>query len=179
MPEIPRVRLAMPAEAAAIAEVQRAAWSSNPLLAPAIAGLSLADATQIWHQVIVRPPLAHYRVLVALDEHRVVGFAFIGPSDDGDADPTDSLVHEFAIAGPDQRRGHGARLMQAAVDTMRLDGYERATWWVGSSDDVLRGWSTQAGWAPDGAHREIGDDEGGVRLKQVRLHTDIRTDDPA
>jgi hypothetical protein len=39
---------------------------------------------------------------------------------------------------------------------------------------VLRQFLTDAGWAPDGAHRELdlrGDGE--VLVKQVRLHTDL------
>lgn len=173
MPEMPHVRLAMPAEAPTIAEVQRAAWASDPLLASGLSELSLADATQAWHHVIVAPPLAHYRVLVALDGPRVVGFALVGPSDDEDAEVTDSLVHEFVMHPASRRQGHGSRLMQAAVDTMQIDGYQRATWWVASTDDVLRGFLTDAGWAPDGAHRELTSDDESARLKQVRLHTDI------
>ena len=45
-----------------------------------------------------------------------------------------------------------------------------------STDDPLRRFLTTAGWAPDGASRELGvDDEEHpqVRVKQVRLHTDL------
>ena len=59
------------------------------------------------------------------------------------------------------------------VDTLRADGYTRATWWVRATDDPLRGFLTGAGWAADGAHTEVGgeDEESGVKF--VRLHTDI------
>jgi hypothetical protein len=46
--------------------------------------------------------------------------------------------------------------------------------WLNSTDDALRAFVTTAGWAPDGAHRELdlrGDGE--VLVKQVRLHTDL------
>ncbi len=36
---------------------------------------------------------------------------------------------------------------------------------------------TAAGWAADGASREIGLDDGSVRLKQVRLQTDLALSD--
>jgi hypothetical protein len=46
--------------------------------------------------------------------------------------------------------------------------------WAVASDDRLRGFLTDAGWAPDGAHRELDlDGQGLTRVKQVRLHTDI------
>ena len=41
--------------------------------------------------------------------------------------------------------------------------------------NALRGFLDGAGWAPDGAHRELDlDGAGTVRVKQVRLHTDLR-----
>ena len=46
--------------------------------------------------------------------------------------------------------------------------------WVNAGDDDLRGFLAEAGWAPDGAHRELdlrGDGE--VTVKQIRLHTAI------
>jgi hypothetical protein len=46
--------------------------------------------------------------------------------------------------------------------------------WVPANDDALRAFLTAAGWAPDGAHRELELDEtGDVRMKQVRLHTSL------
>jgi hypothetical protein len=45
---------------------------------------------------------------------------------------------------------------------------------VVASDDAVRGFLDGAGWAPDGAHRELDlDGTGAVRVKQVRLHTDL------
>ena len=75
------------------------------------------------------------------------------------------------------RAGHGSRLLNAVVDTIRADGFRRVTVWVNSTDDVLRAFYTDSGWAPDGAHRELdlyGDES--VRIKQIRLHTDPGTE---
>ena len=104
----------------------------------------------------------------------LVGFAAITPSDDPDADQQrDALIAELAVKPEATRAGHGSRLLNAAVDTARADGFGRITVWVNSTDDVLRAFYTEAGWAPDGAHRELdlyGDES--VRIKQIRLHTD-------
>jgi hypothetical protein len=46
--------------------------------------------------------------------------------------------------------------------------------WLHSTDDERRTFVTAAGWAADGAHRELdlrGDGE--VLVRQVRLHTDL------
>lgn len=170
------VRLALPAEAAQIAAIQRRAWVQQlpaELAESVLAEVDLDAMTKSWHAAIVRPPLAQFRVLAALGDERVVGFAAVGPSDDPDADPgEDGLVAEFTVDPQAQRRGHGSRLLSACVDTLRADGFVRATWWLRSTDDALRRFLVEAGWAADGSHQEVGTDAGAV-LKLVRLHTDI------
>lgn len=175
----PSVRLAMPSEAASIAEVQLRAWRGDPSLA----GVDLPtpeEVTSAWWEAIARPPLAELRVLVAVEPApggmAVRGFAAVGPSDDEDADPRDGLVAEFIVDPGHRQAGHGSRLVNAAVDTLRADGFTRATWWVRTTDDVLRAFLSEAGWAPDGAHRETGTEDEQTRVKEVRLHTDISAD---
>jgi GNAT superfamily N-acetyltransferase len=171
------VRLALPAEAASIAALQRRGWTQTlpeAVAAVVLASVDLATMTGSWEQAILRPPLAQFRVLVAVEESRVVGFAAIGPSDDPDAEAgEDGLVAEFIVDPQAQRRGHGSRLLNACVDTMKADAFVRATWWAHATDDVLRGFLTGAGWATDGAHTEVAVNEGGPGLKLVRLHTAI------
>ena len=78
---------------------------------------------------------------------------------------------ELTVTSGERHKGHGSRLQQAAVDTLAADRFTRAVTWVGAADDELRAFLTQAGWAADGAHRELdlyGD--GAVTVKQVRLH---------
>lgn len=184
----PSVRLAMPAEAAQIAELQRRAWAGDELQRRMLDEVDEQQMAELWHQAITRPPLAHFRVLVATEGYgqaeptddngtrqrtRVCGFAAIGPSDDPDADATDSLVAEFCVDPLLRGMGHEDRLMHAVVGTMQADGYQRATWWLNSTDDALRGWLVDSGWGPDGAHREVGTEDGVLRVKQVRMHTDI------
>ena len=166
------VRLALPAEAARLADLQRAAWQARGL-AESLPDADEAAAT--WSTAILRPPLASFRVLVALDSRKalVTGFAALGPSDDPDAGPRDAMVGEFVIEAQHRHEGHGSRLLRALVDTLRADGFERVTWWLASTDDDLREFLAGSGWALDGAHREIGTEDGRVRLKQTRMHTGI------
>ncbi len=171
------VRLALPVEAAQIAAIQRRTWSQQlpaQVADSVLSGVDLDAMTQSWHAAIVRPPLAQFRVLVAVADVRVVGFAALGPSDDPDAEPgQDGIVAEFAVDPVAQRSGHGSRLLNACMDTLRADGFERATWWVRSTDDALRRFLVSSGWAADGGHLEIGAADDATRLKLVRLHTDI------
>ncbi|WP_408899054.1 GNAT family N-acetyltransferase [Nocardioides sp. R1-1] len=162
------VRVAWPADAAGIAAVQLQAWAQRYGAGTGPDADTLATA---WRQSLARPPEARHRALVALAGADVVGFALTGPNADPDADPSaDGEMSEFTV-GPDRTRaGHGSRLLQACVDTLRADGFTRAVCWVESTDDVLRAFLASAGWAPDGASRELAD-ESGTSVKQVRLHT--------
>lgn len=160
-----------------MAAVQRRVWAAQlPEEASRrlLEAVDVDDMTEAWQAAVLRPPAARFRVLVAIEQAQVVGFATTVPSTDPDAEPgQDALVDEFAIDPPAQRRGHGSRMLHACVDTMRADGFSRATWWVATTDDALRRFLTEAGWAPDGGTREIGSDDDSVRLKQIRMHTDI------
>ncbi|PFG16424.1 acetyltransferase (GNAT) family protein [Propionicimonas paludicola] len=171
------VRLALPAEAAAIAALQRRCWVSDypsELSDQLLASADLAAMTASWEAAIVRPPLAQFRVLVAIGAERLVGFAVVGPSDDPDAVAgSDALVAEFSVDPQARRSGHGSRLLNAVADTLRADGFARATWWVRSTDDVLREFLVSSGWAADGAHTEVAMSGDGPRLKLVRLHTGL------
>ena len=129
------VRLALPTEATAIAEIQQRAWTDDPDLAVLTNEVNGTDAATAWSEAIMRPPMADFRVLVALEPDEdgaavVRGFAAIGPSEDADAEHTDALVAEFAVDPRHRGQGHGSRLLNAVVDTLRADRFTRATWWV-------------------------------------------------
>ncbi len=101
------------------------------------------------------PPLATFRVLVAVERtpgrERVTGFAALSPSSDPDShEADDAEVEEFVIDPERRGHGHGSRLMQAVVDTLRADRFTRATWWIRATDDRLRTFLTGAGWDATG-----------------------------
>lgn len=172
------VRLALPGEARAIAEAQRRVWAADTEAAEGAALLEHLDVgamVEAWTKALTAPPAARYRVLVALADTRLVGFAITSPSTDPDADAAaDGAIEELAIDPVARRRGHGSRLLNACADTLIADGFARASIWVPTRADVLRTFLAAAGWAADGASREIGTDDAAVRLKQVRLHVSLR-----
>lgn len=183
------MRLAMPVEAWQLAEIQRREWSDDPAMQSFLPETTLEQMAEIWHTSITRPPLAHMRVLVATEPEgaprptgrenetqlasRVAGFAVVGPSQDSDAGPQDAELSYFRVDPIARGRGHTSRLLNAAVDTMRADGYLTARCWLRSTDDDFRALLVGTGWAADGAHQEVGTEDGLVRIKQVRLSTDI------
>jgi GNAT superfamily N-acetyltransferase len=135
--------------------------------------VAVEQAAAAWRGSLAAPGDARNRVLVALERNRVVGFAITGPATDPDRDPVaDGELQDLTLDPAERGKGHGSRLLQAAVDTMVADRFTRAVTWVLAADDGLRAFLTEAGWAPDTAHRELDLDGTGTTLvKQVRLHT--------
>ena len=169
------VRVAWADDADAIASLQVRTWQATyaDLLPAHALDLDPAAVAEAWRTSLARPADARSRVLVALERNRVVGFAVIGPATDPDCDPVaDAELMELTVDPAERGKGHGSRLLQAAVDTMRADRFTRSVLWAIATDDALRGFLTAAGWAADTAHRELDlDGAGTTRVKQVRLHT--------
>jgi GNAT superfamily N-acetyltransferase len=168
------VRVAWADDAEAIAAIQARAWATSYAeLVPAAGELREADFAQLWRDALASPADARHRALVALEGNRVVGFAITTPASDPDCDPvTDGELMEFTVDAAERGKGHGSRLLQAVADTMVADRFTRAVTWVVADDDELRTFLTEAGWAPDTAHRTLDlDGTGATQVKQVRLHT--------
>ena len=172
------VRIAWADDAQAIAELQLRTW--RDLYAGVVPDDALPSgpeavtaAAEAWKASFATPRDARNRVLVALERNRVVGFTITGPASDPDCDPvSDAEVQELILDPAERGKGHGSRLLQAAVDTMVADRFTRAVTWTISTDDGLRVFLSEAGWAPDGAHRGLDlDGSGSTVVKQVRLHT--------
>lgn len=171
-------RIAWSDDALAIADVQARAWRASYVdLLPAelLEALDPEEIAEGWRASLARPVDARSRVLIALQRSTVTGFALTGPAQDPDGDPVlDGELSDLTVDPRHRRSGHGSRLMQACVDTLVADRFTRAVSWVNAGDDAVRALLTEAGWAPDGAHRELdlrGDGE--VTVKQIRLHTGI------
>lgn len=171
------VRVAWADDAAAIGAVQARAWRESyaPVLpASLLEQIDEAAFAETWSAAIARPPTAQHRVLVALERNTVVGFAATAPSEDPDAQPTDGEIVALHVDPEWLGAGHGSRLLAAAIDTLRADGFTRARIWQVVGDDALRAFLEPAGWAPDGAHRSLDlTGDGTVTLRQVRLHTEL------
>ena len=171
------VRVGWADDAPAIAHVQLKAWraSYDGLLPAEVLEVDPDVAARVWRQSLTRPADARQRVLVALERNRVVGFALTSPAADPDCDPLrDGEVGELTLDPDERGKGHGSRLVQAAVDTLRADGVARALIWTVAADDDRRAFLASAGWEPDGAHRELDlDGTGTTTVKQVRMHASI------
>lgn len=171
-------RVAWSDDAPAIAAVQVRAWRASYaglLPAEVLAALDPSEFAEGWRASLLKPADARNRVLIGLERNLVTGFAITGPASDPDCDPVaDGEITDLTVDPHKRSAGHGSRLMQAAVDTLKADRFTRAVTWLPAADDTTRAFLTAGGWAPDGAHRTLDlTGDGTVTVKQVRLHTDL------
>lgn len=172
------VRVGWADDAPGIAAVQVRAWRAeyvDVLPAEILDALDPEEFAAAWRDSLARPDDARNRVLVALERNTVRGFAVTAPASDPDTDRVaDGEIVELTVDPEKTGHGHGSRLVQACAETLKADRFTRAVAWVGSTDDARRAFLTAAGFAPDGAHRELDlHGDGSVRVKQVRLHADL------
>jgi GNAT superfamily N-acetyltransferase len=170
------VRPARPSDAAELGRIQVDTWRTayrSVLPAPVIEQLSADTAGQSWHAAVATPPTSRHHVLVAEEQQWRVGFVALGPPDDlepDDPEPTTTTALALIVVEPRWgRRGHGSRLLAAAMDHARADGMTRAISWIPEADTVTREFLASAGWAPDGLARAL--DTGAGELREIRMQT--------
>jgi GNAT superfamily N-acetyltransferase len=177
------VRPARSDDAAEIGRIQVETWRTAYaaiLPQPVLNEVSADDAAATWRAAITAPPSARHHVLVAMEQDWRVGFAALGPADDiepSDPEPTTTVALALILVEPRWgRRGHGSRLLAAAVDHARTDGMTRALTWIPEGDTATRDFLVSAGWAPDGLVRAL--DTGAGELREIRLHTSLVAEAP-
>lgn len=168
------VRPARPDEADEIARIQLSTWrTAYRRIMPrrVLDELDPAWLAERWREAVASPPSDRHRVLVAVEQAQssfVVGFAAIGPDEDEDTAPGSAGITELLVEPRWGRRGHGSRLLAAAVDLWRSDGFGTARAWVYEQDAATTAFLTGAGWAPDGARRALDVDD--LLVPQLRYH---------
>jgi Acetyltransferases len=189
------VRPARTTDTAEIARIQLGTWAiaySSLLPAEVLATLSPEQAQARWTEALTAPPSERHHLLVACERERVVGFVAFGPADPTDtgdtADAAGAFADEPEPPAPEGvgviftllveprwgRRGHGSRLLAAAVDHLRVDDIRYAVAWVPESDTASISLYESAGWERDGYARTL--DAEGHQIREIRLHA--RIDEP-
>lgn len=188
MPDV-SVRPARVADVEEISRVQLETWRTawGHILPPGVLERATpALVAEQWSAAVTGPPTTQHRVLVATDREAIVGFVAFGPADadaEGGPDGRNWSSIEGGIPPPSVRpaqivtmlveprwgrRGHGSRLLAAAVEAMRADGFDTGLVWLYNADHASEAFFTSAGWERDGFARTL--DTGRGELLEVRLH---------
>ena len=177
------VRPARPEDAGEIARVQLATWRvayRRILPRHVLDNLDEAYLARRWSAAVQEPPSGAHRVLVAVEEAAqsyLVGFIASGPADAealAPGEPADALasgvaaVTDLLVEPRWGRRGHGSRLLAAAVEHWRGDGLTRAVAWAFDAAAAPRKFLGSTGWAPAGATRALDVDD--MLVPQLRFH---------
>lgn len=172
-------RIARASDAPAVGLVQAAVWRDayGHVLPPEVVdqfdGPSFA---RVWRDSLNAPPSPRHVLLVGCAGDQVVGFAAVGPSADTDATETSGEVLTLGVHPDARRNGHGSRLLNAAVDTLRGKGFDSLSTWILATDEATRAFLTAAGLSPDSAYRDRVIDADGTVAREVRLTADLSQD---
>jgi GNAT superfamily N-acetyltransferase len=133
------------------------------------------DLAASWSQAVTAPPTPRHQVLVATAQDELVGFVALGPASDSDARPdVDAEVMVLVVDPHAQGHGHGSRLLNAAVDVLRDNGFTHVTCWVPDADVPRRRFLESAGFAADGVTRVLdASGEGTSTVRESRLATNL------
>ena len=170
------VRVARPSDPPAVGLVQAAVWRAAyaSLLPAEVLGRFEGPAfARAWRDSLGAPPSPRHVLLVACAGEQVVGFAAVGPSADRDAREASGEVLALGVHPEARRVGHGSRLLNAAVDTLRGKGFTSMSAWLLAADEATRAFLLTAGLSPDGAYRDRVVDPDGTAVREVRLVADL------
>jgi GNAT superfamily N-acetyltransferase len=170
------VRTARTNDAPAVGLVQAFVWQAEyaDILDPdVLEALTGPRFGAVWRQSLEHPPTPRHRLLVACAGPQVVGYVALGPAEDEPGLPpgTTGMILDGGVHPEGRRDGHGSRLLNAAVDTLRAgaDDLEAVGTWVLADAGSTRAFLQTAGFEPDGAWRDRVVAEDGRTAREVRL----------
>ena len=154
-------------------EAGHTAEHSAPLPQGVRAMIAAPDIAAGWETAETEPPSPEHHVLVATTaegdstDRTVVGLLGLAPTQSMDAEGhVDEAgvqaveVTALGVAPADQRRGHGSRLLAAAVDLAHQNGARALVAWAVRGDESVSRLLASVGMAPTGAHRVLGVGDG-------------------
>lgn len=172
------VREAQPTDADEIGRIQSATWQQayqRQLPASALQEMTPEIASAAWRAALLGASSGQHLLIAieasATESHRV-GFAALAPAaaDEEEAEAASELV-ALLVEPRWGRRGHGSRLLAAAVDAALLAGSAQLITWVLGGDKATESFLTGAGWQRDGWRRTL--DAGEREIVQHRMSTSI------
>lgn len=176
LPAEGHVRAATPSDAEQIASVHVRSWQAayrSLLPQDYLDQLDPADRLPRWRRTLREIDPARDGVIVAVEDGRICGATWFGPTRDSDTDPAEvgELIGIYLL--PEAwGKGLGQTLMTAAVQQLAAAGYTQAALWGLESNARARRFYAKAGWAEDGAVKQ--DDRLGFPMTEVRYRRQLQ-----
>lgn len=165
------MRTARTEDLPAIGAVQAQVWRDafGELVEPQTLAEFTPEAFEAaWRESLQTPPSPVHRLLVATELDEVVGFVALGPTDRPDGG-------EILAGGvhPDRRgRGHGSRLLNAAIDTLAANDIHHVRVRVVERNTPLVRFLAVAGFVATGGYADRVVTSTGGTVREIELHTD-------
>jgi ribosomal protein S18 acetylase RimI-like enzyme len=162
------IRPASVDDADAVGEVHVRAWQSayRGVMPDAyLDGLQARDHATRWRNHLIAPS-SEGELIVVVDDHRVVGFASVGPTLDRDAPSDIGQLYAINLDPDVWGRGLGRALLSVATDRLSELGYLEAVLWVVPDNQRARRLYESEGWGDDDCRRD--DEVFGVVVSQMR-----------
>ena len=147
------LRLARPADAAAMTVMQRASWLAaygEVLGADMLAQLAVTDHLQIWRHRLAEP--GPVPMLVCQDDVVIVLLYWQPSLEEG---LMTARIRALYLHPDHWRQGHGKRLWQAVAVQMRRAGCECVRLWLLDGNHIGEGFYLRRGFMFDGQERTL------------------------
>lgn len=178
------VRLASVADAPELARIQRDTWRfaySELLGESVLAELASSDDALVEpvRQAVIDPDTT---VHLATEGRWAVGWCVAGPAPVDETSPDDNaedaastgLLGTLLVEPRWGRRGHGGRLLAAAVDALATGGITRCVAWVPEPDEASLSFFVAHDWQPDGTVRTLRAEANGRGVvRELRLAAEL------
>ncbi|MDO8649163.1 MAG: GNAT family N-acetyltransferase [Candidatus Peregrinibacteria bacterium] len=126
---------------------------------------SIEKRAEKWKETIGRKQRG-LRVFVAEVDQAIVGFCIVNPCRDDDMDTKTGEVGAIYVDADFIGKGAGSALMEAGLNFLKEEGFEKATLWVLTSHNKSREWYEKKGWKLDGKQKT--EERGDMKLNEIR-----------
>ena len=132
--------------------------------------MSIDNRAKFWEDTL-KNPKSGIHILVAEHDHRIVGWIQGGKNRDEDLSSDVGELGGIYVHPDWQGKGVGSKLMEFFIETLRSEGYKKATLWVLDTNQKTRNWYESKGWNVEGKTKIEPRD--GFELHEVRYSIDL------
>ncbi len=133
--------------------------------------LSIDEKTESWGKELKNPHKNTYAYVADVDGV-VAGWVTGGVSRDEDVTKETGELYGIYVHPDYTDKGLGSKLMGHLLDTLKRDGYKKATLWVLDTNEKTRKWYESKGWQVEGKTKI--DKRGDFDLSETRYIVDLK-----